>query len=209
MNIFQSNRFFRSFFFSTSLDACSLFLYNYPPDEFVAILIRLSRSMSDPSGAHITRIYVNCPRQSPSPIRSTNTAPVCTSTPIINVGASHPSPKQQMARLAREILASQRSSETYIQKCESPPQEKYLFVSKDTGQQIDPVTGEGIGTILPSTTETAKKTKKKRQSLAVVPPPNSNRTLVVVVVVGGIHLFLSFPFKARRSPAKTATISFR
>ena len=176
-NIFQSSCFFRS-----SLRPWTvffLFLYNYPADEFVTILVRLSLTMSDPAGAHITRIYVNCPRQSPSPIRSTNTAPVCTSTPIINVNASHPSPKQQMARLAREILASQRSSETYIQKCESPPQEKYLFVSKDTGQQIDPVTGEGIGTILSTATETMKTKKKKRQSLAVVPPPNTNRTFDV------------------------------
>jgi len=132
--------------------------------------------MCDPAGVHITRIYVNCSRQTPSPIRSTNTVPVCTSTPIINVGPSKPSPKQQMALLAKEILASQRSTETFIQKTESPQPEQYVFISKETGQQIGLTTGEGIGKIINRDTETITKKKKKRQLLAVVPPPLSTRS---------------------------------
>ncbi|CAF1156881.1 unnamed protein product [Adineta steineri] len=81
--------------------------------------------MCDPTGVHITRIYVNCSRQSPSPIRRTNTVPVCTSTPIINVGSSDP--KQQMALLAKEILKSQRSTDTFIQKSDSPKQQMPMF----------------------------------------------------------------------------------
>ncbi len=129
--------------------------------------------MCDLTGVHITRIYVNCSRQSPSPIRSSNTVPVCTSTPIINVNSSNPSPKQQMALLAKEVLASQRSSsDTFIQKQQSPQQ--YVFRSKETGQQIDLTTGDGISKINPNTGTITTK-KKKRQSLAVVPPPLSTR----------------------------------
>jgi hypothetical protein len=134
--------------------------------------------MGDPTGVHITRIYVNCRRQSPSPIRSSNTVPVCTSTPIINVGSSNPTSKQQMALLAKEVLASQRSSsssETFIQKSESPQPEQIVFISKQTGQKIDFTTGEGISKINNVNTGTITKKKKKRQSLAVVPPPLSNR----------------------------------
>lgn len=134
--------------------------------------------MCDPTGVHITRIYVNCSRQSPSPIRSTNTFPVCTSTPIINVGSSNPSSKQQMALLAKEILASQQQrpcSDTFIQKSESPQTKQYAFVSKETGQSIDFKTGDGIGKILNPNTGTITKKKKQRQSLAVVPPPLSTR----------------------------------
>jgi hypothetical protein len=132
--------------------------------------------MCDPAGVHITRIYVNCSRESPSPIRSSNTVPVCTSTPIVNVGSSNPSPKQQMALLAKEVLASQRPcSETFIRKSESPKPEQYVFLSKETGQQIDFTTGEGIGKIINPNTGTITKKKKQRQSLAVVPPTLSTR----------------------------------
>lgn len=133
--------------------------------------------MCDPTGVHITRIYVNCPRQSPSPIRSTNTVPVCTSTPIINVASPNPSTKQQMALLAKEILASQQrpSSDTFIRKSESPKNEQYAFISKETGQQIDFTTGDGISKIPNLNTGTITKKKKQRQSLAVVPPPLSTR----------------------------------
>ncbi|CAF0778702.1 unnamed protein product [Adineta ricciae] len=160
--------------------------------------------MCDPTGAHITRIYVNCSRQSPSPIRPSNTVPVCTSTPINNVAQPNPSPKQQMALVAKEILKAQRStnifvqkpdspqksvpvytakevsppqpsSETFIQKPESPKPEKYAFVSKGTGQKIDFTTGDGISKIAPVNTGTISK-KKSRQSLAIVPPAQSNRS---------------------------------
>ncbi|CAF0813258.1 unnamed protein product [Adineta ricciae] len=160
--------------------------------------------MCDPTGAHITRIYVNCSRQSPSPIRPSNTVPVCTSTPINNIAQSNPSPKQQMALVAKEILKAQRStnifvqkpdspqkpmpvytakevsppqpsSETFIQKPESPKCEKYAFVSKGTGQKIDFTTGDGISKIAPVSTGTISK-KKSRQSLAIVPPAQSNRS---------------------------------
>lgn len=158
--------------------------------------------MCDPAGVHITRIYVNRSRHSPSPIRSSNTVPVCTSTPIINVGPSNPTTKQQMALLAKEILKKNRSSDTFIQKPESPKQqqqvvlpvkeipiiqpssetfiqksespkfEEYVFISKETGQQIDFTTGEGISKMNNVVnTGTMTKKKKKRQSLAVVPPP--------------------------------------
>ena len=130
--------------------------------------------MCDPTGVHITRIYVNCARQSPSPIRSSNTVPVCTSTPIVNVGPSNPSPKKRMALLAKEVLASHRSQETFIRQSESPPpeQQQYVFTSKETGQHIDLANGDGIGkTTNPNPgTITKKKKKKKRQTLAVVPP---------------------------------------
>ncbi|UJR26141.1 hypothetical protein I4U23_007485 [Adineta vaga] len=162
--------------------------------------------MCDPTGAHITRIYVNCSRQSPSPIRPSNSVPVCTSTPIINVGLCHPSPKQQMALVAKEILKTQRSTDTFIQKSESPIQQKpiytkkdltppkpssetfiqkpesppkneeYAFISKETGQKIDFNTGEGIGKLANQNTGTITKKKKSRQSLAVVPPAQSTRS---------------------------------
>jgi len=132
--------------------------------------------MCDPAGVHITRIYVNCSRQSPSPIHSSNTVPVCTSTPITNVGSSNPSSKQQMALIAKEVLASQRpTSDTFVLKKDSPKREEYVFHSKETGQPIDFTTGEGIGKIINPNTGTITKNKKKRQSLAVVPPPLSTR----------------------------------
>jgi hypothetical protein len=132
--------------------------------------------MCDPTGVHITRIYVNCPRETPSPIRSqSNTVPVCTSTPIINIGSSNSSPKKQMALLAKEILASQRSSETFIQKCDSPRSEQYVIRSKETGQPIDLTSRESVGKMLDTNTGTVTKKKKKRQSLAVVPPLLSTR----------------------------------
>jgi hypothetical protein len=78
-----------------------------------------------------------------------------------------------MALLAKEVLASQRSSsDTFIQKQQSPQQ--YVFRSKETGQQIDLTTGDGISKINPNTGTITTK-KKKRQSLAVVPPPLSTR----------------------------------
>jgi len=132
--------------------------------------------MCDPAGVHITRIYVNCSRQSPSPIRSSNTVPVCTSTPIINVNSSNSSSKQQMTLIAKEFLASQRpSSDKFIQKSDSPQHEQYVFLSKETGQQIDLKTGEGIGKIIKSNPGPITKKKKNRQSLAVVPPQLSTR----------------------------------
>jgi len=73
--------------------------------------------MCDPAGVHITRIYVNSSRQSPSPIRSSKSVPICTSTPITTTNTKGPLPKQQAALLAKEILASHRlCSETFIQK---------------------------------------------------------------------------------------------
>jgi hypothetical protein len=151
--------------------------------------------MCDPTGVHITRIYVNCSRQSPSPIRSSNSVPVCTSTPIINVGSSNPSTKQQMALLAKEALASQRpSSETFIRTSESPKTEQFVFLSKETGQQIDFSTGEGIGKIINPNTGTITKKKKQRQTLAVVPPTlstrmncNSSISLLILFVVFQAH----------------------
>jgi hypothetical protein len=134
--------------------------------------------MCDPTGVHITRIYVNCSRQSPSPIRSSNTVPVCTSTPIVNVGSLNPSPKKQMALLAKEALASKSHapcSETFILKSETPKPGEYVFLSKQTGQKIDFNTGEGIGKLVNPTTGTITKKKKQRQSLAVVPPTASTR----------------------------------
>jgi len=133
--------------------------------------------MCDPAGVHITRIYVNCSRQSPSPIHSSNTVPVCTSTPITNVGSSNSSSKKQMALIAKEVLASQQrsNSDTFVLKKDSPKYEEYVFHSKETGQQIDFTTGEGNGKIINPNTGTITKNKKKRQSLAVVPPPLSAR----------------------------------
>jgi hypothetical protein len=148
--------------------------------------------MCDPAGVHITRIFVNYSRETPSPIRSTSTVPVHTSTPIINVGQSRPTPKQQMALLAREILANQRSSETFTHKQESPPSpppapapvpvhvpapalEEFVFISKESGQEIDIKTGDGIGRLSNPNPEAIPKKKKQRQSLAVVPPPASTR----------------------------------
>jgi hypothetical protein len=165
--------------------------------------------MCDPAGVHITRIYVSCSRGSPSPIRPSNSAPVCTSTPINNVALCQPSHKQQMALVAKEILKAQRSTETFIQKPESPIQQipqftsevpqppppppapssetfvqkletpkhdEYVFLSKETGQKIDLTSGDGIGKIANLNTGTVTKKKKSRQSLAVVPPPSSTRT---------------------------------
>jgi hypothetical protein len=180
--------------------------------------------MCDPTGVHITRIYVNRSRQSPSPIRSSNTVPVCTSTPIINVGPFNPSAKQQMGLLAKEILKSQRSldtfiqkpespkqqttshakevvksqpsSDTFIQKAESPKLEEYVFTSKETGQKIDFTTGEGIGKIINPNTETISKKKKNRQSLAVVPPPQSNRMYIYIYILNKIFSFI----KAHQNP---------
>ena len=126
--------------------------------------------MGDPSGAHITRIYVNCPRLSPSPIRSSKSAPVCTSTPITPGAPSNTSPKEKMAQLAKEILASQRSSETFVQKPASPEPEQYMFVSKQTRQTIDFTNGDGLGKKNPTDKENLPKKKKKRQTIAVVPP---------------------------------------
>ena len=138
--------------------------------------------MCDPTGVHITRIHINCSRQTPSPIRSTKTLPVCTSTPIINVPSSDPSPKEKMNLIAKEVLAAHRpSSETFIRKTESPPPpssiqpESFVFVSKETGQSIDLKTGDGIGKIInPSAGTITKKKKQQRQSLAVVPPPTGS-----------------------------------
>ena len=138
--------------------------------------------MCDPTGVHITRIYVNCSRQSPSPIRSSNTVPVCTSTPIINVNPSNPSSKEQMAKLAKEVLSSQQlSSETFIQKPLSPEQEKLVFISKETGQCIDFKTCDGIGKIIKPETGTITKKKKQRQTLAVVPPALSARMNILFI----------------------------
>lgn len=137
--------------------------------------------MCDPTGVHITRIHVNCSRQTPSPIRSKKNVPVCTSTPIINVPSSDPSSKQQMNLIAKEVLANHRStSETFIRKTASPPPhiepEPLVFISKETGQQIDFNTGEGIGKIIqPNPGTITKKKKQQRQSLAVVPPTGSTR----------------------------------
>jgi hypothetical protein len=137
--------------------------------------------MCDPAGVHITRIFVNYSRQTPSPIRSTGTVPVCTSTPIINVGLPKPlpkpSPKQQMALLAKEILAQQRCSETFTQKPESPQQpEQFVFISKESGQHIDFKTGDGLGKLNNINTGTVvTKKKKQRETLAIVPPATSAR----------------------------------
>ena len=126
--------------------------------------------MGDPVGAHITRIYVNCPRSSPSPIRSSNTAPVCTSTPIAPGLSNNPSPQQKMAQIAKEAAASQRGSETFIRKAQTPPLDNFLFVSKESGQAIDFNTGDGLGKLNPPNVPTLPKKKKKRHTLAVVPP---------------------------------------
>lgn len=146
--------------------------------------------MCDPTGEHITRIHINCSRQTPSPIRSKKTVPVCTSTPIINVPVCDPSSKQQMNLIAKEVLANQRAtSETFIRKTESPPapprpqidSESLVFISKETGQQIDLNTGEGIGKIIqPNSGTITKKKKQQRQSLAVVPPTGSTRKIFFI-----------------------------
>ncbi|CAF2716369.1 unnamed protein product [Rotaria sp. Silwood2] len=125
--------------------------------------------MCDSTGVHITRIYINCTRKTPSPIRSSNTVPVCTSTPIINIDSSNPTLQQQMGLLAKEVLGlKQRSSET-----ESSQDEQYIFISKQTGQQIDLSTGEGISKIAKSNTGTINKKKNRRQSSAVLPTISS------------------------------------
>lgn len=124
--------------------------------------------MCDSTGIHITRIYINCSRQTPSPIRSSTTAPVCTSTPIIHLDSSDPTPQQQMALIAKEVLASKRSSEVFISNPESPSYEQYVFVSKQTGQRIDFTTGDGIGKLMNSNTGTISKKKKTRQSTASI-----------------------------------------
>ncbi|CAF0722319.1 unnamed protein product [Rotaria sp. Silwood1] len=125
--------------------------------------------MCDSTGIHITRIYVNCTRKTPSPIRSSNTVPVCTSTPIINIDSSNAILKQQIGLLAKEVIAlKQRPSET-----ESLQDEQYVFISKETGQQIDLLTGEGISKITNSNTGTINKKKKRRQSTAVLPTISS------------------------------------
>jgi hypothetical protein len=88
----------------------------------------------------------------------------------MNGSSSNPSPQEAMALIAKEVLASQRASETYIQKPLSPPPEQLLFVSKQTRQTIDFTTGDGLSKILPMNAEVIPKKKKKRQTLAVVPP---------------------------------------
>lgn len=88
----------------------------------------------------------------------------------------HESPTQQTPQFVTEVPPppASSSSETFVQKCESPKQEQYAFVSKETGQQIDFNTGDGIGKIANLNTGTITKKKKSRQSLAVVPPPSSS-----------------------------------
>lgn len=75
-----------------------------------------------------------------------------------------------MAQLAKAVLASQRSSETFVHKPRSPEREQYMFVSKQSRQTIDFTTGDGLGKMHPTNSETLPKKKKKRQTLAVVPP---------------------------------------
>ncbi|CAF0753496.1 unnamed protein product [Rotaria sordida] len=130
--------------------------------------------MCDSTGVHITRIYVNCTRKTPSPIRSSNTIPVCTSTPISNIDSTNSILQQQVGLLAKEVLALQQgSSEILIQNTESLQNEQYIFISKGTGQQIDFLTGEGITKITNSNTGTINKKKKRRQSNAVLPTISS------------------------------------
>ena len=126
--------------------------------------------MDDPVGVHITRIYVNSSQPTPSPVPSSTTIPVCTSTPITNIGSVNPSARQPIALPAKDVSASQDSSEKTIQKTESKQDEQYVFISKETGQQINFKTGEGIAKAVNSNTGTITKKKIKRQSLAVVPP---------------------------------------
>ncbi|CAF1564407.1 unnamed protein product [Rotaria magnacalcarata] len=131
--------------------------------------------MCDPAGVHITRIYINNSRKTPSPIRSSNTNPVCTSTPIIDLESSNLTSQQQMALIAKEILATRHLPKDFNQRTESPPQQQqqYVFISKETGHQIDFSTGEGIGKIANPSTGTISKKKKIRQTIATVPSSSS------------------------------------
>ncbi|CAF3371405.1 unnamed protein product [Rotaria socialis] len=130
--------------------------------------------MCDPAGVHITRIYINNSRKTPSPIRSSNTVPVCTSTPIIDLESSNLTSQQQIALTAKEILAAKHSPEEFNQQTESPPQQQqYVFISKETGHQIDFSTGEGIGKIANPGTGTISKKKKIRQTIATIPSSSS------------------------------------
>lgn len=127
--------------------------------------------MTDPVGAHITRIFVNCPRSSPSPIRSTKSAPVCTSTPITNGNQLNQSPQEKMALIAKQMINAQRSNDVFNRKLTN---ENFQFVSKQTRQTIDFNLAEPAPKPSAVPNEKTPKKKKKRQTLAVVPPTIEN-----------------------------------
>lgn len=130
--------------------------------------------MCDQAGVHITRIYINNSRKPPSPIHPSDDVPVRTSTPISIADTSNLTPQQQMALIAKEVLASQRSSsEVFNQQNQSPPYDQYIFISKETGQQIDLSTGGGINKVPSSSSGTIHKKKKVRRTIATIPSSSS------------------------------------